>query len=87
MRSTTRAAAVDANQDFFMLRFRRDSRLMIVLGAPKEDDAREGAAFYGSDGRFGDGGCSAQGRLPSQLERADPPCEAGRTATSTLPMA
>ena len=44
--SDAQAAAGDANQDFFMLRFRRDSRLMIVLGAPKEDEARGGAAFY-----------------------------------------
>jgi hypothetical protein len=36
----------DANADVFALRFRRDSRLMIILGAPKEDQAREGAAFY-----------------------------------------
>ena len=28
------------------LRFRPDSRLLIVLGAPGEDDAREGVAFY-----------------------------------------
>jgi hypothetical protein len=27
-------------------RFRRDSRLVVVLGAPQEDEAREGAAFY-----------------------------------------
>jgi len=28
------------------LRFRADSRLLVVLGAPKEDEARDGVAFY-----------------------------------------
>ena len=28
------------------LRFRTDSRLLAVLGAPKEDEARDGVAFY-----------------------------------------
>ena len=27
------------------LRFRRDSRLLIVLGAPNEDDSREGISY------------------------------------------
>lgn len=28
------------------LRFRPDSRLLVILGAPAEDDARDGVAFY-----------------------------------------
>ena len=33
------------------LRFRRDSRLIAVLGAPEEDEACEGVGFYVWDGR------------------------------------
>jgi len=38
------------NADFYNLRFRLDSRLLIVLGAPQEDVSREGASFYLWDG-------------------------------------
>lgn len=31
---------------YYNLRFRRDSRLLVVLGAPGEDETREGVAFY-----------------------------------------
>lgn len=31
---------------FFGLRFRLDSNLLIILGAPREDESREGILFY-----------------------------------------
>jgi hypothetical protein len=39
------------HEEFYNLRFRRDSRLMIVLGAPMEDETRDGAGFYQWDGK------------------------------------
>jgi hypothetical protein len=45
------APAAGANADFYNLRFRLDSRLLIVLGAPGEDEAREGAGYYLWDGK------------------------------------
>lgn len=38
------------NSEFYNLRFRLDSRLLIALGAPQEDESREGADFYLWDG-------------------------------------
>jgi hypothetical protein len=38
-------------RDFNALRFRRDSDLLVVLGAPHEDTSREGAAYYCWNGR------------------------------------
>jgi len=32
--------------DFYGLRFRKDSTLSMILGAPNEDDSREGILFY-----------------------------------------
>jgi hypothetical protein len=37
--------------DSAALRFRHDSRLLVVLGAPREDDARDGIAFFEWTGR------------------------------------
>jgi hypothetical protein len=34
------------NAEYDVLRFRRDSTLLIVLGAPGEDRRRDGIAFY-----------------------------------------
>jgi hypothetical protein len=36
----------DGEPPNWALRYRRDSRLLIVVGAPNEDPAREGVAFY-----------------------------------------
>ncbi len=38
------------NSDFYNLRFRLDSQLLVVLGAPQEDETRDGAGFYRWDG-------------------------------------
>jgi hypothetical protein len=38
------------NADYDVLRFRRDSTLLIVLGAPGENRKRDGIAFYRWDG-------------------------------------
>jgi hypothetical protein len=43
--------APGVDMDFYNLRFRLDSRLLIVLGAPQEDEAREGVGYYLWDGR------------------------------------
>jgi hypothetical protein len=32
--------------EYWGLRFRRDSKLLIIVGAPKEDEGREGIAYY-----------------------------------------
>jgi hypothetical protein len=46
------AYAVDFDApDAASLNFRRDSRLLIILGAPNEDEARNGASFYVWNGR------------------------------------
>jgi hypothetical protein len=36
----------DPDAQYINLRFRADSRLLVVIGAPKEDEARDGVAFY-----------------------------------------
>jgi hypothetical protein len=36
----------DQEPQYNSLRFRADSRLLVVIGAPREDEAREGVAFY-----------------------------------------
>jgi hypothetical protein len=38
------------NGDFDVLRFRRDSDLLVMLGAPGEDEQRDGVNFYRWDG-------------------------------------
>ncbi|MGH7025529.1 MAG: hypothetical protein ACREEB_18330 [Caulobacteraceae bacterium] len=38
--------------DYNALRFRRDSALVAILGAPHEDEAREGVAFYRWNGKI-----------------------------------
>jgi hypothetical protein len=38
------------NGEFDVLRFRRDSDLLVVLGAPGEDEQRDGVNFYRWDG-------------------------------------
>lgn len=37
--------------EYLGLRFRRDSNLLIVVGAPREDESREGIAYYKWDGK------------------------------------
>ena len=39
------------NQEFYNLRFRLGSRLLVVMGAPQEDESREGVGYYRWDGR------------------------------------
>lgn len=41
----------DGEPSSWALRYRRDSRLLIVVGAPNEDPKREGVAFYDWSGR------------------------------------
>jgi hypothetical protein len=49
--STFKVVEPDGDEsEYTGLRFRADSRLLIVLGAPKEDEARDGVAFYGWTG-------------------------------------
>ena len=43
--------APGVNAEFYNLRFRLDSRLVVVLGAPGEDEAREGVGYYLWDGK------------------------------------
>ena len=60
-------ANVDPEQDPAGLRYRPGSRLIAVLGAPEEDEVREGVGFYAWDGKRLNpvaffsrrGGCSA----------------------------
>ena len=40
------AAAGPSTDDMLPLRFRLDSRLLVVLGAPGEDATRDGVAYY-----------------------------------------
>jgi hypothetical protein len=39
------------NAELYNLRFRHDSRMLVVLGAPGEDEAREGVGYYRWDGK------------------------------------
>jgi hypothetical protein len=36
----------DANTGYWGLRFRRDSRLLVLIGAVNEEERREGAFYY-----------------------------------------
>jgi len=44
-------ASEESRVPFNGLRFRPDSRLLILLGAPAEDDSREGILFYHWSGK------------------------------------
>jgi hypothetical protein len=53
--STVSVANVDQAKDepepkYDALRYRLDSNLLMVLGAPKEDEKRDGIAYYRWDG-------------------------------------
>jgi len=45
------AAPDEPAPDYDALRFRRDSNLLVLLGAPNEDESKEGIAYYRWDGK------------------------------------